>query len=92
MKNKYVIFYSSRYKKSIKKLDKQLIKEIDKVINTLANDEPLEIKHRDHALKGKFKGLRECHIKPDLLLIYSKNKDRLILTAIDIGSHSDLFH
>ncbi len=88
---KYTVSYSKAFKKGLKKLqnDQELIKS---VIKKLANDEPLEIKHRDHALKGKFKGLRECHIKPDLLLVYSKNKGRLILTAIDIGSHSNLFH
>ncbi|WP_304418120.1 type II toxin-antitoxin system YafQ family toxin, partial [uncultured Helicobacter sp.] len=46
---------------------------------------------KDHALKGEYIGFRECHIKPDLLLIYQKDKHILILTCIDVGSHSKLF-
>ncbi len=91
MKNKYKIIYSSKYKKSIKKIDKSLLPFINEIINTLANDEILDKKYKDHSLKGNFKGLRECHIKPDLLLIYEKDKDILILTAINIGSHAQLF-
>ncbi|ECC1461956.1 type II toxin-antitoxin system YafQ family toxin, partial [Campylobacter coli] len=51
----------------------------------------LERKYKDHKLKGEFKELRECHVKPDLLLIYQKQDDKLILTCINIGSHSELF-
>ncbi len=91
MKNKYKIIYSSKYKKSIKKIDKSLLSFIDKTINALTNDEPLEAKYKNRTLKGNLKGLQECHIKPDLLLIYHKDKDILILTAINIGSHSELF-
>ena len=36
----------------------------------MANDSPLDVKYRDHALTGDMAGLRECHIRPDLLLIY----------------------
>ncbi len=91
MKNRYTILYSTRYKKSIKKIDKKFIGEIENIIDRLANDETLEPKYKDHALKDNFKGFRECHVKPDLLLIYEKDKDILILTAINIGNHSDLF-
>ena len=51
----------------------------------------MDRKHRDHALKGDFKGYRECHIKPDVLLIYKIEKDVLILVLADIGSHTNLF-
>ena len=59
------------------------------VMYKLLNDEELEEKYRDHNLKGKFDGYRECHIKPDLLLVYRIKDDTLEL--VDIGSHSDLF-
>ena len=59
------------------------------VMYKLLNDEELEEKYRDHNLKGKFDGYRECHIKPDLLLVYRIKDDALEL--VDIGSHSDLF-
>ncbi|MGA2572223.1 MAG: type II toxin-antitoxin system YafQ family toxin [Terracidiphilus sp.] len=56
----------------------------------LANDRPLAEKHRDHALGGNWRGHRECHLKPDLLLIYKyPGPDTLRLTRM--GSHSELF-
>ncbi len=91
MENKYKIFYSTRYKKSIKKLKPKEIEDVEKIIDLLAKDEKLDRKYKDHALKGKFKAFRECHVKPDLLLIYQKDKEVLILTAVNVGSHSDLF-
>ena len=51
----------------------------------------LEEKHRDHELKGKYKGFRECHIQPDWLLIYLLENDVLTLTLVDTGTHADLF-
>lgn len=64
---------------------------LDKVLNILLNEEPLEEKYRDHALTGNYFGFRECHIQPDWLLIYMINNDELILTAARTGTHSDLF-
>lgn len=60
------------------------------VLDTLVLDQLLAESYRDHALTGEWEGCRECHIKPDLLLIYKKaGHDRLIL--VRIGSHSELF-
>ncbi len=91
--SKYEIKYSAAFKKSIKAFrhDKPTLAEIERIIDKLANDETLEQKHKDHALSGSLAGFRECHIRPDLLLIYEKQDDLLILTAINIGSHSKLF-
>ena len=61
------------------------------LIDKLANDEILESRHKDHALSGNLQGFRECHIKPDLLLIYEKHNDILQLDALRVGSHSKLF-
>ena len=59
------------------------------ILLDLARDIPLDQKFRDHPLGGNFRGYRECHIKPDLLLIYQKPDDnRLILHRL--GSHSEL--
>ena len=44
-----------------------------------------------HVLKGEYAGFHECHIKPDWLLIYLIEKDMLILTLVNTGSHADLF-
>lgn len=56
---------------------------------TLANDEPLVEKHRDHALAGDWKDHRDCHIKPDLILIYRKHEND-VLQLVRLGSHSEL--
>ena len=82
---------ANRFKKHFKKLNTQEQEIFREVVNKLANDENLEPKYRDHALKGEYIGFRECHLKPDLLLIYQKQDDVLILYCLDIGSHSELF-
>lgn len=90
---KYQVKYSKDFKKGLKKLknDTQSVKLTKSIITKLANDEPLEPKHKDHKLTGQYEGFRECHIKPDLLLIYKKEERVLILTCLAIGSHSELF-
>jgi mRNA interferase YafQ len=61
------------------------------VLEALANDEPLAEKYRDHALTGDWKDHRDCHIKPDLLLIYRKpDDDDEVLQLVRLGSHSEL--
>ncbi len=61
------------------------------VVNELATGKVLDAKYHDHALNGTYKGYRECHIKPDWLLIYYIENDILTLTLSRTGSHSDLF-
>ncbi len=87
----YKIHLTKSFKKDAKALsvaDKELTMEL---IDKLANGETLEPKHNDHALSGNLQGTRECHIKPDLLLIYEKFDDILQLNALRVGSHSKLF-
>jgi mRNA interferase YafQ len=60
------------------------------VLSVLANDQSLEPKHRDHDLSGDWSGYRECHILPDLLLIYRKT-DAMTLRLARLGSHSEVF-
>ena len=60
------------------------------VLIALATDQPLHIKYRDHDLSGNWGDYRECHIKPDLLLIYRKS-DANVLRLARLGSHSELF-
>jgi mRNA interferase YafQ len=60
------------------------------VLLALANDEPLESRHRDHKLSGDWQGYRECHIKPNLLLIYRKTDAETVRLA-RLGSHNELF-
>lgn len=61
------------------------------MVNKLAMGEKLESSHRDHEQIGDYVGYRECHIKPDWLLIYKIQEDKLVLILARTGSHSDLF-
>lgn len=60
------------------------------IVHFLLADKVLPEKHLDHSLSGNWRGYRECHIKPDLLLIYSK-PDQATLRLVRLGSHSELF-
>lgn len=90
MVNKYDIHYSTKYKKAIKRLDSEALREIEAIVQKLANGEILDAKHKDHKLKGVYQAFRECHIRPNLCLIYQKIDDILVLVLVDVGSHSDL--
>ncbi len=59
------------------------------VSELLANGIPLPAANKDHPLKGEWKGCRDCHMKPDLVLIYRKTETAIEL--LRIGSHSELF-
>jgi mRNA interferase YafQ len=56
----------------------------------LLEDKTLPEKTRDHELSGEWSDHRECHLKPDLLLIYRK-PDAHVLQLVRMGSHSELF-
>ena len=57
-------------------------------VSLLAEDKPLPEKNHDHALGGEWRDHRECHLKPDLLLIYRK-PDAEVLQVVRLGSHSE---
>ena len=59
------------------------------VLKALAGDQSLERRHHDHALSGKWSDHRDCHVKPDLVLIYQK-PDPATLRLVRLGSHSEL--
>jgi len=84
---------TAQYRKDIKRIIKQGfdLSLLDDIILDILNGKSLAPKHNDHALKGDYAGYRECHIKPDWLLIYTIDKGKLILTATRTGSHSELF-
>ena len=66
-----------------------LSREFIAVVTALANDEPLPDRCRDHALIGEWNDHRDCHIRPDLILIYRK-PDAERLQLVRIGSHAEL--
>jgi mRNA interferase YafQ len=89
----YKITATNQFKKEYKKAKKRGfdIKELEIVVDTLSKGEKLDTKHKDHELVGNYIGYRECHIKPDWLLIYKVENDKLILVLSRTGTHSDLF-
>jgi mRNA interferase YafQ len=62
---------------------------LEQIVTELSNDVALAERYRDHALAGDYTKHRECHLKPDLLLIYKKPDDST-LRLVRIGSHSEL--
>ena len=94
MKYKYDVVYSIKFKKSLKKMQKQN-KDLDElldVVDKLAQKDELDPKYRNHKLKDDkyYKNCSECHIRPDWLLIYQYNDNELLLLLMNTGSHTDL--
>lgn len=87
---------SSAFKRDFKRVmatprhSKDVGSLLPEILKLLLVDEPLPEKNRDHALSGDWTGYRECHVKPDLLLIYRK-PDADTLRLARLGSHSELF-
>jgi mRNA interferase YafQ len=88
------LLFHTRYKKDFKRelrgrFGKVLEAELRPVIAMLLEDIPLPARLRDHALTGDWADYRDCHIKPDLVLIY-RLLDNNILQLVRLGSHSEL--
>ncbi len=82
---------TAQFKKDIKRQlrqGKDQTKLIE-IVQIILTGRALPLKHRDHLLKGGWKGRRDCHIEPDWILIYRITKDELRLERT--GTHSDLF-
>lgn len=91
---KYNLRITNRFKKHLKQIAKRNIDNISKirdVVNVLQKGETLDARFKDHALVGNWTGHRECHVLPDLLLIYKIEENILILELVDTGTHSDLY-
>jgi mRNA interferase YafQ len=89
------IEWTSAFKRDYKRVKatprhKEIETLLDAVAGLLSDDKPLPERCRDHGLSGNLKGHRECHLKPDLLLIY-KLPDEKTLRFVRMGSHSELF-
>jgi mRNA interferase YafQ len=89
----YDVVSTRLFRKQLKKTERQgkSRQKIRDVIYNLANGWSLPVSFNVHPLKGKFKGVYELHIEPDLLLIYRYNHNDHVLQLIQIGSHSELF-
>lgn len=84
---------TTKFKKDLKKFEhrKRIIQDLDYVIKLLVKQLPLEKKYFDHPLEGNWKGSRECHVNPDVLLIYRADDASNVLFLERLGSHSELF-
>ena len=72
-----------------KKTDKRVPEALREVMDYLIQEKALPWKFRDHPLSGRWRGYRDCHLKPDLVLIYKVTDDDV--TLVRLGSHSELF-
>lgn len=90
----YELILTGKFKKSLKLARKRGLdlSLLENIVTMLQSNIPLEEKHRDHELKGRYQGFRECHIQPDWLLIYLKEDQVLTLTLVHTGTHADLFN
>lgn len=88
------IEWTSQFKRDYKREGKgqhraTLDVDLFPVVDALANEQLLEPRYRDHSLTGEWKDHRDCHIKPDLVLIYQKPNDDT-MRLVRLGSHSEL--
>lgn len=90
----YQILYTNNFKKNLKKLLKSgnfPREKIENIIDVLSGGEILEPSLNNHKLHGKYIGMYECHIRPDVLLIYEKDNKEKVIILVDMGSHAELF-
>jgi mRNA interferase YafQ len=78
------------YKKALKGAYRSTLDDMFiPILMALLGDQPLAPRYRDHALVGNWKDHRDCHIKPDLVLIYQR-PDADTIRLVRLGSHSEL--
>ena len=84
---------TSAFKRNYKHIrhDPKVLEELAVVLGFLASDAPLPEKYCDHPLHNNWEGCRDCHIRPDVVLVYRKTEDGLVLLLLRIGSHSEVF-
>lgn len=87
------IRYVTKFKKDLKKYQHQhsTLVELNAVLKLLLAEKKLPEKYRDHALVGGYVGMRECQIKPDVLLIYWVDVENKKIVVERLGSHAELF-
>lgn len=83
--------FSTQFKRDLKKYQhkQDVLEEFEEVLKILLSGKKLPSKYRDHNLFNNFKRYRECHIKPDVLLLYHVDDHKLYLYRI--ASHSEIF-
>lgn len=89
----FLLKYSKQFKKDLRlyKHNRAALVQLEKVLNILIKGEKLPLKNYNHRLAGEFKDCFECHIKPDIILIYKVEESEIIVLLLRIGSHAKLF-
>jgi mRNA interferase YafQ len=87
---------TGNFKKDLKTLKKRSTNDFEVVRNFVKNlsetgFDGIDKKHKPHKLKGNYSRHNECHILPDLLLIWMEDKTTMTITLVRTGTHSDLF-
>jgi mRNA interferase YafQ len=88
------IVRSTRFKKDFKRFahDAAFCAQFTEVVRLLVADAPLPPALRDHELVGEWKGMRDCHVRPDVVLIYQKYEEVVSILRLErLGSHSEVF-
>ena len=89
----YELSTTKQFRKSLKRFknSKDVLSELNDIIEILLQNNDIPDSYKDHELVGNMKGLRELHIRPDVLLVYEKQDSIITLLLVNIGSHSELF-
>jgi mRNA interferase YafQ len=90
----YNRYYTKQFQKSFNKIlssGKAKRVDVEYVVDILCRGEKLPSIYRSHKLHGEYSEYNGCHVKGDLILIYTIKKEQLVLVLIDLGSHSELY-
>jgi mRNA interferase YafQ len=89
----YSIEFTNKFKKDVKLCQKRGydLSVLRNAIDLLQESGRLPATFKPHILKGKYEGLWECHLKPDWLLVWQQNDNKLTLLFMTTGTHSGLF-
>ncbi len=89
----YILEQTGQFKKDLRLAKKRGLNMnlLDKAVTTLVEKGELPTTNKPHVLKGNYKGLWECHIQPDWLLVWEQNETIKLIVLIRTGTHSDLF-
>ena len=90
----YKLRYAKRFRKDLRKRVKDTrfpLQELQDIVGTIAKGSALDITYRNHRLSGDWTGCYECHVRPDLLLIYRIREKEYVVELLRLGSHAELF-
>lgn len=89
----YLLKYSSKFKKELRvyRNNEKVLNELKLALDYLAKGHKLPKKYKNHKLIGEFNDCLECHIRPDILLVYKIDEKDSIVLLLRLNSHSNLF-